>query len=36
MCEGKITPKLIPAVTPEVVESGEFRLMIRFALKNDN
>lgn len=36
MHEGKITPKLIPAVTPEVVESGEFRLMIRFALKNDN
>jgi hypothetical protein len=33
MNEGKITPKLIPAVTPEVVESGEFRLMVRFAIK---
>jgi hypothetical protein len=33
MVEGKINPKMIPAVTPEVEESGEFRLMIRFALK---
>lgn len=35
MSEGKIIPKLIPAVTSEVLESGEFRLMIRFAIKND-
>ena len=33
MIEGKINPKLIPAVTPEVVDSGEFRLMVRFTLK---
>ena len=33
MTEGVITPKLIPAVTPEVEESGEFRLMVRFTIK---
>ena len=33
MIEGKINPKLVPAVTQEVIESGEFRLMIRFSLK---
>jgi hypothetical protein len=33
MVEGRINPKLVPAVTPEVVESGEFRLMVRFTLK---
>lgn len=33
MVNGIIDPKLIPAITPEVEESGEFRLMIRFSLK---
>lgn len=33
MVDGKIDPKLIPAVTPEVEEFGEFRLMIRFSIK---
>lgn len=33
MIEGRINPKLVPAVTQEVIESGEFRLMIRFSLK---
>ena len=33
MTEGKINPKLIPAVTQEVLDSGEFRLMVRFTFK---
>jgi hypothetical protein len=33
MIEGRINPKLVPAVTQEVIESGEFRLMVRFSLK---
>ena len=35
MVDGVIDPKLIPALTPEVVESKEFRLMVRFSI-NDN
>lgn len=36
--DGVIDPKLIPAITPEVEENGEFRLMILFDItkKNDN
>lgn len=35
--DGIIDPKLIPAITSEVEESGEFRLMILFDIKkNDN
>jgi len=33
MIEGRINPKLVPAVTQEVIESGEFRLMVRISLK---
>lgn len=33
MTEGVIDPKLIPALTPEAEESGEFRLMIGFSFK---
>lgn len=33
MHEGKINPKLIPAVTQEVVDSKEFRLMVQFTIK---
>lgn len=33
MVNGKIDPKLIPAVTSEVEESGEFRLMIRISIE---
>lgn len=33
MVNGIIDPKLIPAITPEVEESGEFRLMIRFSIQ---
>lgn len=33
MVDGVIDPKLIPAVTPEVEESGEFRLMIRISIE---
>lgn len=33
--EGKIDPKLIPPITSEVEESGEFRLMIAFSLKKN-
>ena len=33
MKDGVIFPKLIPALTQEVVESGEFRLMIGFSFK---
>lgn len=32
MVEGVIDPKLIPALSEEALESGEFRLMIRFSL----
>lgn len=34
--EGVIDPKLIPSITPEVEESGEFRLMVAFSLKKDD
>lgn len=33
MIEGVIDPKLIPALTQEATDSGEFRLMIVFSLK---
>lgn len=33
--DGVIDPKLIPAITPEVEETGEFRLMIMFSIKKD-
>jgi len=33
MADGIIDPKLIPAITPEVEESKEFRLMIGFSFK---
>lgn len=36
MLEGKINPKLIPAITSDVVDSKEFRLMIRFSLDENN
>lgn len=34
--DGVIDPKLIPAVTPEVEENGEFRLMILFNIKKND
>lgn len=36
MVDGKINPKLIPAITKEVEDSKEFRLMVRFTITNDN
>lgn len=33
---GRIDPRLIPDISPEVEESGEFRLMIRFQIKHDS
>lgn len=36
LIEGVIDPKLIPAITPEVEESGEFRLMVRFSIVKDH
>lgn len=32
MTEGRIDPKLIPAISTEVEESGEFRLMVRISI----
>lgn len=32
MLDGRINPKLIPALSKEVEDSGEFRLMIRFSI----
>ena len=36
LIDGVIDPKLIPAITPEVEESGEFRLMVRFSIVKDH
>lgn len=36
LIEGVIDPKLIPAITPAVEESGEFRLMVRFSIDKDH
>ena len=36
LIEGVIDPKLIPAITPAVEESGEFRLMVRFSIVKDH
>lgn len=33
LVDGVIDPKLIPQITPEVEESGEFRLMVVFSLE---
>ena len=33
MTDGVIDPKLIPALTPEAKDSGEFRLMVRFSFQ---
>lgn len=33
MIDGVIDPKLIPALTPEAKDSGEFRLMVRFSFQ---
>lgn len=36
LIDGVIDPKLIPAITPEVEESSEFRLMVRFSIVKDH
>jgi copper homeostasis protein CutC len=36
LVDGVIDPKLIPALTQDVEDSGEFRLMVRFLLKDEN
>lgn len=33
MTDGRINPKLVPAITQEVEDSGEFRLMIRMSIE---
>lgn len=36
MSDGKISPKLIPAITEDVKEDKEFRLMIRFSIEDEH